>query len=106
MKILYVTTIGGTMSFFLEHFKMLLQGNNIIELACNTTSPVRQPIIDLGLKINHIPFSRSPISFSNVRAYKELKQLIETENYDIIHCHTPNAAAITRLVCRRKRKRV
>lgn len=43
-----------------------------------------------------IPFSRSPYSPQNLRAYRELKRVIDTENYDIIHCHTPGSAASSR----------
>lgn len=35
-----------------------------------------------------IDFARSPFSKSNIKAYKQLKQIIETNHYDIIHCHT------------------
>lgn len=33
-----------------------------------------------------------------------LKQLVETEHYDIVHTHTPNASMIARLACRKVRK--
>lgn len=105
MKILYVTTIGSTMSFFYEHFKMLLNEGHCIELACNTSSPVAGEIADLGVKVHNIPFSRSPLNKDNLTAYKQLKKLVEDENYDIVHCHTPNAAAITRLACKKLRKK-
>lgn len=105
MKILYVTTISGSMVFFLEHFKMLLEEGYIIELACNCERPVRQDIADLRLKIHDIPFSRSPISKDNIVAYNHLKKLVMESDYDIVHCHTPNAAIITRLVCKDLRKK-
>ena len=106
MKILYVTTIGGTMSFFPDHFKMLLEQGHTVELACNTdNSPVRDNILQLGLTVHNIPFSRSPLSPDNLKAVRQLRQLVKEGNYDIVHCHTPNAAAVTRLVCRPFRKK-
>jgi len=105
MKILYVTTISGTMVFFYEHFKMLLLEGNTIELACNCETQINQKILELGFKTHNIPFSRSPFSKSNLVAYKQLKALISKNNYDIVHCHTPNAAAITRFVCKNLRKK-
>lgn len=106
MRILYVTTIGGTMSFFEEHFKMLKKEGHVIELACNSNiSKIREPILKLGLKSYNIPFSRNPLSKGNFVSYKELKKVIDKGNYDIIHCHTPNASVITRLVCRSYRKK-
>ncbi len=104
MKILYVTTIGGTMSFFIEHFKMLIAEGHSVELACNTSSPVEQNILDLDVKIHNVQFSRTPLSCDNIIAYRQLYKIVKLNSYDIIHCHTPNAAVITRLVCKKMRK--
>lgn len=104
MKILYVTTIGSTMGFFYEHFKMLMKNGCEIELACGNAKPISEKIASLRLPLHTLSFSRSPVSKDNLIAYKQLKKLIETGNYDIVHCHTPNASVITRLVCRKFRK--
>lgn len=60
---------------------------------------------------NHydIPFERSPLKFNNFKAYKQLKTIINKNDYDIIHCHTPVAAMLTRFAAissRKKRTRV
>jgi glycosyltransferase involved in cell wall biosynthesis len=34
-----------------------------------------------------------------------LKAVIENGNYDVVHCHTPNASVITRLACRKIREK-
>ena len=62
-------------------------------------------LVKYGVDIFNISFSRSPLSKDNFKACKELKELIENGNYDVVHCHTPNAAAVTRLVCRKFRKK-
>lgn len=51
-----------------------------------------------------ISFERSPFSFNNIKAYKQLKALIEKEGYDIVHCHTPVGGTIARLASRKRRK--
>lgn len=51
-----------------------------------------------------IPFERSPIKKGNLIAYKQLKQLIDSNNYDIIHCHTPMGSVITRLAVGKARR--
>lgn len=104
MKILYVTTLSVTMNFFPEHFKMLLQEGHEIELACNCQSPVSDKIAQFGFPIHNIPFSRSPFAKDNIQAYRLLQNLIQQNKYDAVHCHTPNASVITRLVCRKLRK--
>ena len=50
---------------------------------------------------HHIPFSRSPLSKDNIKAYQTLKQLITQGQFQLIHCHTPVAAALTRIVTKR-----
>lgn len=51
-----------------------------------------------------IPFARSPLALkANFRAYRELKQLIEHEQYDLIHCHTPMGGVVTRLAAKKAR---
>ncbi len=92
------------MGFFPEHFKMLIEEGNEIELACNCDEPVPQFCVDLGLEVHHIPFSRSPFNKSNFKAIHEFKKLLLQGNYDLVHTHTPNASAIVRLVCRNMRK--
>lgn len=56
-------------------------------------------------KKNHINFSRKPFSHDTIIAYKQLKALMDKEHYDIIHCHTPVAAAISRLASRKTRRK-
>lgn len=104
MKVLYVTTISNTMNFFIEHVKMLIEEGHTVELACSCAAkPVNPVYIQLGCKIHDIPFSRSPFNKMNLRAYKILKNLVETERYDIVHTHTPNASMIARFACRKIR---
>lgn len=106
MKILYVTTIGGTMSFFNPLIKTLIDAGNQVEIACNNTrSRVPEFYTDLGCKIHTVTFSRSPLSSANAKAYRQLKAVVAEGKYDIVHCHTPNAAAVTRLVCQSFRKK-
>lgn len=105
MKVLYVTTVGSTMWFFYEHFKMLLSAGCEVEIACGTEKPISEKIASLGLPTHTISFSRSPISKKNLKAYAQIKKLIRDGNYDIVHCHTPNASVITRLACRKFRKK-
>lgn len=107
MKILYVTTISLTMnSFFKPHIEMLVSEGHQVDIACNDTDlPLDGLYGRLGCRSYRIDFSRSPLSRDNLRAWGQLKKVVENGNYDIVHCHTPNASVITRLVCRKLRKK-
>ncbi len=106
MKILYVTTISITMNaFFKPHIEMLIREGHSVDLACNFSDLEPDKLYsELGCNFYHIDFSRSPLSPDNIRAYGQLKKVVESGGYDIVHCHTPNASVITRLVCRKMRK--
>lgn len=105
MKILYVTTVSMTMGFFPEHVKMLLNEGHSVEIATNCEQLVPEIYKTLDCKVHDIPFSRIPFSRDNLKAYKMLKHLVETERYDIVHTHTPNASMLVRFACRKLRKR-
>jgi glycosyltransferase involved in cell wall biosynthesis len=101
MKILYVTTVSGTVNaFLLPHIKMLKDLGYKVDIACSISSPINEELVDCGCKIFEIKFNRSPLNKNNFIAYKQLKKLISDENYDIVHTHTPVASAIVRLVCK------
>ena len=51
-----------------------------------------------------VPFTRSPFRLSNITAYRQLKKIINQENYDIIHTHTPMGSVVTRLAAKKARR--
>ncbi|MER2169275.1 MAG: glycosyltransferase family 4 protein [Psychrobacillus psychrodurans] len=104
MKILYVTTVSGTMIFFTSHIRMLLEEGHSVDLACNIGHPINQELLDLGCNVYNIDFNRSPLSKSNYFSYKCLKKLIIENGYDIVHTHTPIASVCARLACRKMEK--
>lgn len=114
-KALVVTTVASTIDQFCMNDISILHENYEVEVAANfaignNTSLERihefkRELKENGIKINEIEFSRKPLSKSNIVSYKELKKLIENKKYEIIHCHTPVAAMITRLASRAIRKK-
>ena len=57
-----------------------------------------------GVVLHNIHFARSPLSKDNIAAYSELKKTIDSQRFDLIHCHTPTASILTRLAARGARK--
>lgn len=107
MKILYVTTISLTMNtFFKSHIDMLVKQGHEVDIACNYSKlPLEEFYSELNCQYYQIDFSRSPLSKDNLVAFRQLKKVVESGEYDIVHCHTPNASVITRLVCWQFRKK-
>ncbi len=54
-----------------------------------------------GIKIHQIDFIRAPYHPKNQKAYRQLKQLVQKEQYDIIHCNTPIGGVLGRVVAKR-----
>lgn len=103
-KALFVATIGSFFNFEKSDMQILSELGYEIHCAAdfaNGDSHLKEE----GLAVLHqIDFSRSPYSKQTLIAYKELKDLLEIERYDIIHCHTPVGGILTRLAAKKYRK--
>ena len=53
--------------------------------------------IDFADKVYDVPFERSPLSPKNLKAYKEVKRIIDNGDYDYVQTNTPAAGVYTRL---------
>ena len=113
-KALVVTTVASTIDQFCMNDISILQKSHNVDVAANfnfgnntSKERVKEFITELERKsiiINDINMSRNPLSKDNFTAYKEIKRLIESKSFDIIHCHTPVAAMLVRLAARNARK--
>lgn len=107
MKVLFVATVRSHIGQFHMPFIRELKKLGLTVDAAYKDNSADKPGLDLSDIDNvfEIPFSRSPYSFSNVKAYFALKKVIENRNYDAVHCHTPMGAVVTRLAAKRMRKK-
>ena len=98
MRILYVTTIGMTMTFFKELTQDLLAEGHDVDIMCNEgTFPVPDCYREWGCAVYQHDCSRSPFALSNMKAILQIRKCVQRQGYDIVHCHTPVAALCTRL---------
>lgn len=98
-KVLFVGTVVKTHinTFHLPFLKMFKEHDWEVHVAAKNDFIDEPCVIPNCDKYFDIDFARSPFSQSNIAAYKQLKQIIEANHYDIIHCHTPVAGVLTRL---------
>ena len=102
MKILYVATISRTVhAFLVPHIELLVRKGHSVDVACSMVTDEDDRLKRLGCRYFDLPFQRSPLSPRNFAAYRALKKLIKTEQYDLVHTHTPVASALVRLACRK-----
>ena len=99
-KVLFVATVTGhIIAFHIPYLKMLKENGYEVHVASNGNEKIEN--CD---KHFNLPFERFPFKLNNIKAYKELKKIINENNYEFIHCHTPVGAVLTRLAAKKVRK--
>lgn len=104
MKALVVASVGNFLAGF-EYNDLLLLRELGYEVHCATNmndaslfQTRRERLINARVICHHVPFSRNPFSSDNLKAYRELQNIVTSDHFDLIHCHTPVAGIIGRLV--------
>lgn len=65
----------------------------------------RQELEARGIKTFQLPVPRSLFAIKNIlTSYKKMKRLVEENQYQIVHCHSPIGGVIARLACIKARK--
>lgn len=101
-KVLFVATITAHINgFHTPYLKWFKNQGYEVDVASNG----REKIEYCDNHFN-LPFTRSPFSIKNFKAYKKLKDIINKNNYEIIHCHTPVGSVLTRLAVKNSKKKV
>lgn len=105
-KILFVATVQSHIcQFHLPIMEMLKEeGFEVHVAARNNLAEKNGLAMKHADKVYDVPFERSPFNKKNIRAYKVLKEILNKENYDIVHCNTPVGGMVTRLAANRFRK--
>ena len=106
MKILYTATVlSHICQFHLPHMQHLQEQGWEVHVAAHDNLAVKNGLqLKYCDKFIETPFSRSPKSPDNFKAYKQLKKILAEEHYDVILCNTPMGGIVTRLAAKRTRK--
>lgn len=106
MKILYATTVAISMNFHKIIIRKLVEAGHTVDIATNEAYGVlADEFRALGCKVYQMSWQRSPLKISNITAIKAFRRIVQSNGYDIVHCHTPIAAACVRLACRPLRQK-
>lgn len=102
-KILFTATVQSHICLFHLHVMKMLKE----KYGCEIHVAARDNLMEKkGLQLDYydkafsIPFTRSPISKNNIKAYKMLKNLIKENDYDVIHCNTPVGGILSRMAAK------
>jgi hypothetical protein len=110
-KVLIVTTIASMIKYFCMPLIDLLQKMGYeVQVACNFVdgnnisdeeiADFKKELTEKNVVFYQIPFSRKITDPKNYQCYKQLKRIVKQEKFSFIHCHTPIASLIARLVGR------
>lgn len=100
-KVLFVATVTShIIAFHIPFLKMFKESGYEVHVASYGDENIEYCDVHYNL-----PFERFPIKPNNLKVYKKLKKIIDENEYEIIHCHTPVGGAVTRLAARNARKK-
>ncbi|MGE6630129.1 glycosyltransferase family 4 protein [Bacillus sp. NPDC077027] len=100
-KVLFCATVDYHFkAFHLPYFQWFKELGWEVHTASN--GHLKLPYVDQSFRL---PIQRSPFHLQNSKAYVQMKQLLRSHHYDLIHCHTPMGSVITRLAARKTRKK-
>ncbi len=110
-KALIVVNLAGFLHFLWNDIATLQEMGYEVSVAMNENSAAGPNQIEIpklekmGIAHYQVEFdTKSPISAQNIKGYKQLKLILKTNKYDLIHCHTPIVGILTRMAARKYRK--
>ena len=108
MRVLITATVMSHVAQFHKPLAAVLHrhGCTVDVAARDNLSEKNGLRLDWVERVFDVPFERSPLSRSNIKAYKRLRQIIHDGGYDVIHCNTPMGGIVTRLAARGSGARV
>lgn len=100
-KVLFIASIDKhIIRFHIPYLKWWKDRGWEVHVACNGNALI--PNCDV---MHQVDFVRPPFSMGHFKAYKQLKRLIDTIPFQIVHTHTPMASVLARLACKNARKK-
>lgn len=99
-RILIVTTLQLTVnSFLIPHIKFLEKNGFEVTIGSNIQGEIREELKEN--KWINIPFDRNPFSKNNLKSLIILDRVLKEGKFDMIHCHTPIASFLTRMIAQK-----
>ena len=105
-KVLLIATVQSHIGQFHKPLMRMLkeQGWEIHVAARNNLAEKNGLQLEYPDNVYDIPFQRFPFDLRNLTAYRDLRHILKSERYDIIHCNTPVGGILGRLAAKSYRK--
>lgn len=103
-KLLFVTTIPSTLTAFLLPYSDYFRKKGWQVDALTGEGPIEELLCRFD-KVWQVKWSRNPLSLGNmIGTPQRIYRIVQQEDYDIVHVHTPVASFVTRFALRNLRK--
>jgi glycosyltransferase involved in cell wall biosynthesis len=101
-KALLVTTVSGFVpQFEMSNVNILQNMGYEIHYAANYKTPSygndNKRLTGTNIIPHQVDFIRNPFSLHNITVFRQLKDLMNKEHFDLVHCHTPMGGVLARL---------
>lgn len=107
-KILITSTDLMMIQFLVPHVRHLHENGFSVEIACSEVggrmNEVRGALEEATDAIHCVCLERNPVSPRNLLGYRDMRRLLEENQYDIIWTNEPVMGVVTRLAARDARK--
>lgn len=108
-RVLVLASVASMIDQFnIPNIKLLQSLGATVDVACNfkdgstctdeVVLKLRKQLKSMGVRCFQIDFARSVTHiFQNVRAFKQVKKLMDDNNYTFVHCHSPIGGIVGRI---------
>lgn len=99
-KILIVSTVSRQFYLFEQSNIEILHSLGYEVHGAANYEDASEKLDALDIIRHHFDIQRSPFSLKNIKAYKQLKKIMKSDNFDVVHCHSPMGGVLARLTAR------
>lgn len=117
MRALIVASTASMIDQFnMNNIALLQKLGYEVDVACNFFNPgtitkersegLKKRLNDINVNAYQIDFSRNVLKVhEHFKALKQMKHLLKTQSYDLLHCHSPIGGLIARVAAKKYRKK-
>lgn len=116
-RALMLASVASMIDLFnMDNIDLLEELGFDVDVACNfeegsitsqkRVKQFREELDRKGIVTYHLPIPRSVWKIKQIiSSYKKTKELVDNNDYHIVHCHSPIGGVVCRLACRDSRKK-
>lgn len=109
--LMYASVASMIQQFNMENIRLLIRDGYHVDIACNMeqgssisaekVAQMKAELEQMGCNVIHVPIPRKITAIGAMwKAFRETEALMNEQNYDLVHCHSPIGGIICRMANR------